>query len=136
MGKVISFDTTLAATVTANANANPDSRKRPSPVVVRVYELKSAAVFEASDFVTLFEKDQAVLGAEMVAREEFVLRPGENRALNKKLTPEVKFIGIVAGFRDLERARWQALVPVAAGKKNVLAVTLDGITVQAKRTSP
>ena len=92
-----------------------------------------ATVFEASDFVTLFEKDQAVLGAEMVGREEFVLRPGESRALDKKLASEVKFIGVVAGFRDLERARWQAVVPVADGKKNTLAITLDGITVQAKR---
>lgn len=128
--------TVLAATVTASAMVNPDSRKRPSPVVLRVYELKSSAVFESADFVSLFEKDQAVLGAEMLSREELVLRPGESKPITKTLTPGTKFIGVTAAFRDLERARWQAVVPVVAGKKNVVAISLDDITLKAQRTKP
>ncbi len=128
--------TTLEAKVVASAEVNPDSRKRPSPVVVRVFELKSPTLFEQADFVSLFEKDQAVLGAEMISREEFVLRPGETKPLVKPLSPDTKFIGVMVAFRELERARWRAVVPVAAGKKNVMAIDLADITVQAKRTSP
>src|SRR5689334_22078541 len=69
----------LNANVVASAQVNPDARKRPSPVVVRVFELKAPTLFEQADFVSLFEKEQAVLGAELVAREEFVLRPGESK---------------------------------------------------------
>lgn len=127
---------TLKASVAAGAQVNPDSRKRPSPVVVRVFELKSATLFEQADFISLFEKEQAVLGAELVSREEFVLRPGETRPLNKPLSPDTKFIGVMAAFRELERARWRVIVPVAAGKKNVMDISLDDITLQAKRTSP
>lgn len=127
---------TLAATVVASAEVNPDVRKRPSPVVVRVFELKAPTLFEQADFVSLYEKDQAVLAAEMVGREEFVLRPGETRPLNKPLSPDTKFIGVMAAFRELERARWRAVVPVVAGKKNVVAINLDGIVVQAQRTAP
>jgi type VI secretion system protein VasD len=43
---------------------------------------------------------------------------------------------VMAAFRELERARWRAVVPVVAGKKNVIEISLDGIVVQAKRTSP
>lgn len=127
---------TLKANVVAGAQVNPDSRKRPSPVVVRVFELKTSTLFEQADFVSLFEKEQAVLGAELVSREEFVLRPGETKPINKPLSPDTKFIGVMAAFRELERARWRVIVPVAAGKKNVMDITLDDIILQAKRTSP
>lgn len=126
----------LNATLVAGAQVNPDARKRPSPVVVRIFELKSSTLFEQADFVSLFEKEQAVLGAELVSREELVLRPGETKPLGKPLSPDTKFIGVMAAFRELERARWRAVVPVAAGKKNVVSIELDEITVLAKRTSP
>lgn len=127
---------TLNATVVATAQVNPDARRRPSPVVVRVFELKASTLFEQADFVSLFEKDQAVLAAELVSREEFVLRPGETKPLAKPLSPDTKFIGVMAAFRELERARWRVVVPVVAKKKNVVEVNLDGIVVQARRTSP
>lgn len=127
---------TLDAKVVASAQVNPDARKRPSPVVVRVFELKAPTLFEQADFVSLFEKDQAALGAEMISREEFVLRPGETKPLAKPLSPETKFIGVMVAFRELERARWRAVVPVVQGKKNVVAIDLSDIAVQAKRTSP
>lgn len=126
----------LSAQLVVGAQTNPDSRKRPSPVVVRVFELKASTLFEQADFVSLFEKDQAVLGAEFIGRDEMVLRPGETTPLSKKLSPDTRFIGVMAAFRDLERARWRVVVPVAAGKKNVMTITLDDITVQAKRTAP
>lgn len=127
---------TLSTTVVASAQVNPDARRRPSPVVVRVFELKAPTLFEQADFVSLFEKDQAVLAAEFVSREEFVLRPGDSKPINKPLSPDTKFIGVMAAFRELERARWRAVVPVVANKKNVIELKLDGIAIQAKRTSP
>ena len=70
-----------------------------------------------------------MLGADLVAREEFVLAPGDKKAINKPLGADTKFIGVVAAFRDLERARWRSLAPVAANKNNAVAVSLDGISV-------
>jgi type VI secretion system protein VasD len=126
----------LNATVVASAQVNPDARKRPSPVVVRIFELKAPTLFEQADFVSLFEKEQATLGPELISREEFVLRPGDTKPLVKPLSPDTKFVGVMVAFRELERARWRAVVPVAAGKKNVVSIDLSDITVQAKRTSP
>lgn len=126
----------LSTTVVATAQVNPDARRRPSPVMVRVFELKATTLFEQADFVSLFEKDQATLAAELVSREEFVLRPGESKPINKPLAADTKFIGVMAAFRELERARWRAVVPVVPGKKNVVEVSLDGIVIQAKRTLP
>jgi tRNA-dihydrouridine synthase len=66
--------TTVAVTLTAGADANPDARGRASPLTVRVYAMKAPGPFEGADFFSLFEKDQATLGAELVQREEVLLR--------------------------------------------------------------
>jgi type VI secretion system protein VasD len=115
----------------AGARLNPDTRARPSPVVVRVYELKAAAAFGSADFLSLQERDQATLGGDLVAREELVLRPGESRVISRPLASDTRFVGVVAAFRDLERARWRALVELAAGRDNTVGVVLDDATLQA-----
>lgn len=126
---------TLSINIIASSALNPDARRRPSPVVVRLYELKASALFEASDFVSLYDKDQSVLGADIVSRDEFVFQPGEIKAINKPLANDTKFIGVVAAFRELERARWRALVAVQPNKSNLVAISLDGIAVQTAVTA-
>ena len=120
---------TLAINIAASAGINPNANNRPSPVVVRLYELKASAQFEAADFLSLYDKDQATLGADIVTRDEFVFAPGEKKAIAKPLAADTKFIGVVAAFRDLERARWRAVTAVLPNKNNVIAINLDGISV-------
>lgn len=120
--------TLLAAAIRTSNSVNPDARARPSPLRIRVYELKSSAAFGGADFLSLFEHDQATLGAEMGAREEFVLQPGETRPWEKALDGDVRFVGVVAVFRDIERASWKAIVPVKPNSVNAVSVLADGIT--------
>lgn len=112
--------------VLAGADVNPDARKRASPVTVRIYALKSAAPFEAADFFSLFDKDTATLGGELVQREEFLMRPGDQKALPMKFGPEVKAIGVMVAYRDLERARWREVHTIDIGKAVDLKVRLNG----------
>ncbi|MEO8058148.1 MAG: type VI secretion system lipoprotein TssJ [Burkholderiales bacterium] len=120
--------TSVKATVQAAADVNPDARKRASPLVVRIYELKSAAAFDAADFLSLYERDQATLAAEMVGREEFTMRPGEARPWEKIVGPEVRFIGVMAAYRDIEHARWKTLIALKPGLKNAVTIKADAIT--------
>jgi type VI secretion system protein VasD len=119
----------LTVDVLAASRLNPSASGRPSPVVVRIYELKAAAPFESADFVSLFDKDQATLGGDVIARDEFVLSPGESMAIKRDLTADSKFIAVMAAFRDLERAKWRAVAPLVAGQDNALSVRLDASTV-------
>ena len=128
--------TLVAATLQAGSAVNPDLHKRASPIVIRVYELKSTAAFDGADFVSLYERDQATLAAEMGTREEFILRPGETRTWEKTAAADTKFIGVMAAFRDIDRARWKSLVAIKPNVKNVIAIRADGINVDAKLVSP
>ena len=115
--------TPVSMTLVAGADANPDVRGRASPVTVRVYVLKTPGAFEGADFFSLFEKDQATLGAEMVQREELLLRPGESKKLDFTLQPDAKLVGVMAAFRDLDRARWREVRTLEVGKPNTFTVT-------------
>jgi type VI secretion system protein VasD len=114
--------TPIAMTLVAGADVNPDVRARPSPLTVRIYALKTSGAFDSADFFTLFEKDQATLGAEMIQREEMLLRPGDNKKLEMTLPADGKALGVIAAYRDLERARWREVRVVEPGKPLVLTI--------------
>jgi type VI secretion system protein VasD len=113
---------TLQITIEAAADVNPDTRRRASPVTVRVYALKTTAAFDSADFFALFEKDQATLGAEMLSKEEMLLRPGESKVLSLKLGPEAKSIAYFAAYRDLEKASWRGHSAIAVGQQANLKI--------------
>lgn len=98
------------------ADMNPDARGRASPLAVRVYALKTSAPFDAADFFALFEKDQATLGAELIHKEEALLRPGASHPLKFVLPADAKALAFLAAYRDLERARWREVRPVQPGQ--------------------
>lgn len=113
----------------AAANVNPDVRKRPSPIMIRVYELKARTQFDALDFISLSDRDKDTLGADLLSREEFVMRPGETKAMVKKVSPDAKFIGITAGYRDLERAQWRAVTPIQGQSSTDFQIKVDALAV-------
>jgi type VI secretion system protein VasD len=100
--------------LTASADVNPDDSGRPSPVVVRVYQLKTDAAFAKSEFADLFDSDEKVLGAEMISRDEYLLGPSERRAIDIAVAPDTRFVGAVAAYRDIRNAQWRALAPPPA----------------------
>jgi type VI secretion system protein VasD len=111
---------------------NPDINGRASPVILRIYELKSPAPFDGADFMSLYQQDRSVLGGELVAREEIVIEPGQNQAISKLLAPEARVLGVVAIFRDVERARWRSSVTLVLGKDNAVSVSVDDVRVTAR----
>lgn len=121
----------LAGSIQAAADINPSVSQRPSPLLLRVYELKSAASFNQADFMALYQSDSATLGADLVSREEFTLQPGESRPYNKKLGPETRFLAVFAGFRHLEKARWRVAVPVEAGRAQKVLIRAEALSVVA-----
>ena len=123
--------TEITGVLQASANVNPSVSKRPSPLLVRVYELKSVTAFNNADFVSLYQRDQAELGAELVGREELILNPGDSRPLSKMTAPETRFIGVFAAFRDLDRAKWRSVVAIQPGQKQRIVISAEELSITA-----
>ncbi len=111
-----------ALTIAASADTNPDATGRPSPVVLRVYQLKGDAAFSGAEFFPLFDDDQKVLGAELISRDEYVLAPSEKRIIEVAVSDDARFVGAVAAFRDIRNAEWRVLVPAARNGMMTVAV--------------
>ena len=121
--------TKVSGSVEASATINPSASQRPSPLLLRVYELKSPTAFNAADFMSLYQRDQAELATDLVAREELTLAPGESRPLSKMLSPDTRYIGVVAAFRDLEHAHWRSIAVVEPGKSKKVVIRADALSV-------
>jgi type VI secretion system protein VasD len=132
--------TVAKATLIAAADVNPDSSGRASPVVVRVYQLKEEGAFASADFFALYDKEQETLGASMVAREEYEMKPGETRELELKVAPEARFVGAIAAFRDIRNSKWRVVFPapekgltdLLRKKKVTLSVARSELTIAIK----
>jgi type VI secretion system protein VasD len=124
----------VKATITASADVNPASDGRPSPLVVRIYQLKSEAKFVEADFFDLFEKDDQILGPDLVSRDEITLAPGETQELPLGVSDDARLLGVVAAYRDLRNSQWRVVKPAPKkGLKNL--VKKDAITIQAQRAA-
>jgi type VI secretion system protein VasD len=121
----------VAGTIQASAQVNPSTSKRPSPVLVRVYELKTAAAFNSADFMSLYQRDKAELGADLLGKEEFVLAPGESKTFAKTLSPDTRFLGVLAAYRDVEHAKWRSIVPVQPGQMHNVVIHANELAVDA-----
>jgi type VI secretion system protein VasD len=103
---------TIAVTMSADSGVNPDINNRPSPIVARIYELKSLSVFNNADFFNLFEQDVALLGEEMLMRDELHFQPGEVKMLERELQPDTRYIGVIGAYRDIENATWRRSIEI------------------------
>ena len=115
--------------IVAALDLNPSVSRRPSPLVLRIYELRAATAFDRAGFMALYEGDQAALASDLVSREELVLQPGEKRPWKRTLNADTRFIGLVGLFRDLEHARWRALASVSPGQTHALQLRADALAV-------
>jgi type VI secretion system protein VasD len=108
-----------------DANLNPDASGRPSPVMLRIYELRSVAAFNRADFFSLYERDREQLGPELVSRDELPLMPGGKPQAITTLRSDTRYVGVVAAFRDIERARWRASTPIFVNQTTRMEIRLD-----------
>ncbi|MFP5350924.1 MAG: type VI secretion system lipoprotein TssJ [Gammaproteobacteria bacterium] len=120
VGGALNLDTDVTLTFIASKNINPDESGRPSPLFVRVYELKSARQFERANFIDLYERETQVLGAELLGKQTLKpLKPGDERKDKFVINPEANYVGLVAEFLQYKNAKFKVVIPVAS--KNVIA---------------
>nr|WP_283949552.1 type VI secretion system lipoprotein TssJ [Limobrevibacterium gyesilva] len=118
----------LNLTMQGGADQNPDPVGKPASVAVRVFQLAATAKFERADVFALIEREATTLGTDGLGSEEFVLAPGETRKIERELKKGVQFIGAIALFRDIDRAKWRQIAPAPSSGPVNLMLKTAGIT--------
>ncbi len=119
----------LDLAISGAADQNPDKGGGAEPVAVHLYELASTAKFERADVFALTEREQATLGLDVLASEEFVLSPSEKRSVKREFKKGTQFLGVAVLFQDIDQAQWRAVAPVAASGPSKLTLTIGRLSV-------
>lgn len=118
------FDLTL----TAASDLNPDLTNRPSPMVVKLVEMKSHTAFENADYLALATNLKSTLGPDYVVEETMPIRPGEEKHLQLKLHAGSRYVGVIAEYRALDKAQWRYVLEPTKSNDNIkLSLTNDAI---------
>ncbi|WP_416350636.1 type VI secretion system lipoprotein TssJ [Pseudomonas sp. RTS4] len=117
--------TKLDLTLAASDQLNPDLHGRPSPIVVRLIELKNPVAFENADFFSLYERPKETLAPDLVTSEELELRPGESLDLKLSVDSGSRYVGVLAAYRDLPETKWRYVVQLTPVERTHATLRLD-----------
>ncbi|MGE6531140.1 type VI secretion system lipoprotein TssJ [Pseudomonas sp. NPDC077382] len=117
--------TKLDLSLQGSDRLNPDLNGRPSPVVIRLLELKHPVAFENADFFSLYQRPKEALSPDMVIQEELELRPGEQRDLKLFVQDGSRYVGVMAAYRDLPESSWRFVIPLQHKAQNRIELMLD-----------
>lgn len=128
------FSTKVNARITVSSTANPDANGRASPIVLRVYELKSPAAFHNPSFFSIFDEEATTLGKDLVApSQQLDLAPRNRRVLSRKTNEATRYLAVVAAFRQIEKSRWYDVVELKARKTNKIDIIVGTNSVSIQR---
>lgn len=120
---MFNLDTDLKLILIAGKDINPDEKRSPSPLYIRLYELTSEHAFNKADFMALYEKDEALLGKDMLAKRELNrLVPGESQQEAFVVDPKTRYVALFAEFYEFKNAKYKIIFPVTS--KNVIKNTV------------
>ncbi|AEB56048.1 MULTISPECIES: type VI secretion system lipoprotein TssJ [Pseudomonadaceae] len=116
--------TSVVLQLQAGDELNPTVEGYSAPVRVRLLELRSAAAFSRTDYFSLAERAAATLGGELVAEDEWLVHPGQTRELKRTLAPETRHLGLLVGYREIDRAQWRVVLEPKQGTRSHYRIDL------------
>ncbi|WP_260432599.1 type VI secretion system lipoprotein TssJ [Burkholderia sp. Bp9140] len=96
---------------------NENEKGQALPVVMRVYQLKDAKIFERATYVQLLDDDRALLKADLLDSMEATLVPDATVTLSAPMADDARVVGVAGFFRDQGGAEWQLTIPRSRWKK-------------------
>ena len=115
----------------AIAGLNPGANGQAAPVRVRIFELKNAATFGRSDYFALADRAQSTLGLDLLDQDEVMVQPGQQLSIQRDLDQSTRQIGLLVGYRELDRAQWRTVLNVPPRQYTEYQISLDVRAVRA-----
>lgn len=135
VGGVLNLDTDLKLELYVAPSVNPDEKGNASPVFIRMYELKTPQLMEKADFISIYERDEEILGNDFIARQELKrLTPGETRSERFVLNPQTQYVALYAEFFQYKNANYKVIFPVKKNNvfRNRVEIHLAGSNITLK----
>ncbi len=118
--------TTVHLTVRAGPGLNPDETGLPNPVQTHIYLLRAAETFSNTDYFQLADKGKSILGPDLLAEDNEIVRPGQTRDVALPVPPGTKVVAVAASFRNIDQGTWRVVTPL----RSRIVLTMGPQTVQ------
>lgn len=106
-------------------NANRTDNDQPSPVKIRIYELRSAEIFKEASFSELDKNEHKTLGDTLVTNsKEYPMRATDQRKIKLNLLEDTRYIGVLARFQRHKKAKWLEIIPVKKKRNNKFTIKI------------
>ncbi|KPH91585.1 MULTISPECIES: type VI secretion system lipoprotein TssJ [Pseudoalteromonas] len=125
MNKIVPPSTDLIINV--SKNVNPDTSERPSPVVMKIFELSSRTIFDTQDFFSLYDTPEKILGPDLLKKDELELQPDSIQQYKMSLNRNTRYVGVVVAYRNIDQARWRAVIEVDPTGYDDINVNVEAI---------
>lgn len=127
----------LTARISASNNINPNLDGTPSPVVVQIYQLKESEAFEQASFLQIYSDEQSALKSGLISSKHLPsIFPATKINESFELSPDAKFIGVIAGFADYREANNKALFEITEFKNTWINIYLNGVNLTLTQGDP
>lgn len=112
---------------------NPDINGQAEPIVLSLYQLTSPNNFNQASYNDLEENSAKALGTELIDKQTLEIKPNSTQQLLPQLSARTRYIGVIAGYRDINHANWRQLLTLTPDAKKIrLNIYLDSQTLTAK----
>lgn len=128
--------TLVSLTLKAAADVNPDAAGTAKPVRVRVLQLATGRSLPEADFFALDKDPEKALGRDLKGMDEIVLAPGGTQVWQAKLPDEVKVVGVVAAYQQVDKVQWRAWKEVPRNATTLLLAELGAKGVKLAEAAP
>ena len=136
VGEAFNLDTDLKLQIIAERNINLDEQNQASPVVIRLYELTSNQVFEKTNFIDLYERDEEVLGDTFIAKQNLSpVIPSSERTERFVLSKNTRFVALFAEFYRYKGSRAKVVFPITSSNviRNSVRVKISDNTITLEK---
>ncbi|MBH0000344.1 MULTISPECIES: type VI secretion system lipoprotein TssJ [Pseudoalteromonas] len=113
--------------INVSKNVNPDTSDRPSPVVMKIFELSSRTIFDTQDFFSLYDTPEKILGPDLLKKDELELQPNSVQKYKMSLNRNTRYVGVVVAYRNIDQARWRAVIEVDPTGYDDIDVNVEAI---------
>lgn len=121
---------TLNVTLAASGNVNPGPDGRAAPLPVQLYVLRSTGTFQSLDYFGL--RAGSGLSGDQVDSRSVSLRPGETKQLVVNTGTDGAYIGVAAGYRNIDSANWRAVTPIGTSDSYSVSAGRSSVSISAR----
>ena len=106
--------TNVNLTLISQADLNPDVNKRPSPVDIRIYQLRNSNAFMHAKFFDLYPDPQKDYSSDIIKEHIVEIGTNQTKEMDIELDEKTQYLGFIIAYYDIEHAQWRDIRQVSA----------------------